>query len=109
MSSAVNVFVHAIRKRSKKCLAQKVGNLGSLGPIPMIQPPFNSTCVALQYEPGTKFFHRAVPELHGHKKSEISVQLRGISVRIEEVAKEYSHNLRENIEQMSVLCVYSRF
>ena len=30
----------------------------------MIQPPFNSCCVALQYEPGTKFFHRAVPELH---------------------------------------------
>ena len=82
MSSAVNVFVRAIRKRSKKCLAQKVDNLGSLGPIPMIQPPFNSSCVALQYEPGTKFFHRAVPELHCHKKSEISVQPRGISIRI---------------------------
>ena len=64
MSSAVNVFVHAIRKRSKKCLAQKVDNLGSLGPIPMIQPPFNSSCIALQYESGTKFFYRAVPELH---------------------------------------------
>ena len=42
MSSAVNVFVHAIRKRYKKCLAQKVGHLGSLGLIPMIQPPFCS-------------------------------------------------------------------
>ena len=69
MSSAVTVFVHAIRKHSKKCLAQKMGNLGSLGPIPMIQPPFNSTSVALQYEPGTKFFHRAVPELHALKYS----------------------------------------
>ena len=64
MSSMVNVFVHAICKRLKKCLAQKVDNLGSLGPIPMIQPPFNSACVALQYESGTKFFYRAVPELH---------------------------------------------
>ena len=41
----------------------KVGNLGFLGPISMIEPPFNSTCVALQYKPGTKFFHRVVPEL----------------------------------------------
>ena len=57
MSSAVNVFVHAIRKRPKKCLAQKVGHLGLLHPIPMIQAPLDSSCVALQYEPGTKFFH----------------------------------------------------
>ena len=35
MSSAVNAFVHAIRKRSKKCLAQKVVRFGSLGPIPI--------------------------------------------------------------------------
>ena len=67
MSSVVNVFVHAICKRSKKCLVQKVARFGSLGPIPMIQPPFNSSCVALQYEPGTKFFHRVVPELHAGK------------------------------------------
>ena len=67
MSSAVNVFVHAIRKRLKKCLAQKVGHLGSLGPIPMIQTPLDSSRVALQYQPGTKFFHRAVPELHAGK------------------------------------------
>ena len=73
MSSAVAVFVHALCRRSKKYLAQKVGNFGSLGPIPMIQPPFYSPCVALQYEPGTKFFHRAVPELHVLKKSEISI------------------------------------
>ena len=66
MSSAVNVFVHAIRKRLQKCLAQKVENFGSLGPIPMIQPPF---CSSLQYEPGTKFFHRAFPELHAVKIS----------------------------------------
>ena len=89
MSSAVNVFVHAIRKRSQKCLAQNVGNVGSLGPIPMIQPPFCSYCVALQYEPGTKFFHRAVPELHGLQKSEISVQPRSISVHVEDVSEDY--------------------
>ena len=67
MSSAVNVFVHAIRKRSKKCLAQKVGRFGSPGWIPMIQPPFSRSWVALQYETGTKNFHRAVPELHANK------------------------------------------
>ena len=59
----------------------KVGILGSLGRIPMIQPPFNSSSVALQYEPGTKLFHQAVPELHSHKQSEISVPPCGISVR----------------------------
>ena len=58
MSTAVNGFVHAVRKRS-----QKVGHLGSFGLIPMIQPPFCSSCVALQYETGMKFFHRVVPEL----------------------------------------------
>ena len=67
MSSAVNFFVHAVRKHSKKCLVQKVDNFSSLGPIPIIQSPFNSTCVALQYEPGNNFFHQVVPELHGHK------------------------------------------
>ena len=64
MSSAVNVFVHAIRKRSKKCLTQKVAHFGSPGWIPMIQVPFSSSCVALQYEPRTKFFYQAIPELH---------------------------------------------
>ena len=67
MSSVVNVFVHAIRKHLKKCLVQKVG---SLGLIPMIQPSFNSSCVALKYEPGNKFFHRAVPKLQDIKFSE---------------------------------------
>ena len=60
MCSAVNVFVHAICKHSNKCLAQKVARFGSLGLIPMIQPPFNSSCVVLQYEHGTKFFHEWV-------------------------------------------------
>ena len=78
MSSVASAFVHATRKRSQKCLAQKVGHLGSLGWIPMIQVPFNSSCVALQYETGTKFFHQAVPELHGIKNQKISVQPRGI-------------------------------
>ena len=78
MSSAAIAFVHAVCKHSQKCLAQKVG---SLGWIPMIQVPFNnSSCVALQYETGTKFFHRAVPELHGIKNQKISVQPRGISI-----------------------------
>ena len=57
MSSAVIALVHAVYKRSQKCLAQKVVRFGSLGWIPMIQVPFNSSCVALQYETGTKFFH----------------------------------------------------
>ena len=35
----------------------------------MIQVPFNSSCVALQYETGTKFFHSAIPELHAVKNS----------------------------------------
>ena len=78
MSSAVNVFVHAIRKRSKKCLTQKVGRFGSPGWIPMIQPPFSRSCVALQYETGTKNFHRAVPELHGTKNQRISAQPRAV-------------------------------
>ena len=69
MSSTASASVHAICKRSQKCLTQKVGHLhvGSLGWIPMIQVPFNSSCVALQYETGTKFFHRAIPELHAIK------------------------------------------
>ena len=55
MSSMVNVFMHAIRNRSKKHLAQKVARFGSPGWIPMIQLPFYISCVALQYEIGTKF------------------------------------------------------
>ena len=70
MSSAATAFVHATLKRSQKCLAQKVARFGSLGWIPMIQVPFNSSCTALQYKTGTKFFHRAVPELYGIKKLE---------------------------------------
>ena len=62
----------------KKRLAQKVWHLGSLGWIPMIQVPLNSSCVALQYETGTKFFYQAVPELHSIDNHKISVQLRGI-------------------------------
>ena len=67
MSSAVNVFVHAIRTHSKKCLAQKVARFGSLGWIPMIQAPLDSSRVVLQYETGNKFFHRAVPEIQAGK------------------------------------------
>ena len=70
MSSAAIVFVQAIHKHSQKCFAQKVGHLGSLGPI---QPLFCSSCVALQHEPGMIFFHRAVTELCDLQKSEISV------------------------------------
>ena len=62
MSSAVSIFVHAIRKRLKKCLMQKVAHFGSPGWIPMIQIPFSSSCVALQYETGTRFLHLAVLE-----------------------------------------------
>ena len=35
----------------------------------MIQAPFNSSCVALQYKTGTKVFHQAVPKLHAVKNS----------------------------------------
>ena len=49
MSSTASASVHAICKRSQKCLVQKVGHLGSLGWIPMIQVLLNSSCVALQY------------------------------------------------------------
>ena len=44
----------------------------------MIQAPFNSSCVTLQYETGTKFVHQAVPELHGLENHKISVQPHGI-------------------------------
>ena len=47
----------------KSTLRKEAGNFGSLRLIPMIQPPFHSPCAGLQYEHGTKFFHRAVPEL----------------------------------------------
>ena len=62
----------------KKCLVQKVGHLVSLGLIPMIQAPFNSSCTALQYETGMKFFHWVVLELHGIENHNISVQPCGI-------------------------------
>ena len=49
MSSAAFGFVHAVCKRTQKCLAQKVGHLCLLRPIPMIRL---SARVAPQYEPG---------------------------------------------------------
>ena len=67
MSSAATCMPSA--SAHKKCLAQKVARFGSLGPIPTFQAPFNSSCVALQYEPGMKFFHPAVPEIHASKIS----------------------------------------
>ena len=57
-------FMSSTASAHKKCLAQKVARFGSLGWIPIIQTPFNSSCAALQYETGMKFFHRAVPEIH---------------------------------------------
>ena len=47
MSSAVNGFVHAIRKHSHKVPYAKVINFGSFGPILMIQPSFNIARVLL--------------------------------------------------------------
>ena len=41
----------------KKCLAQKVVRFGSPGWIPMIQAPFNSSYVALQYKTTTTYHH----------------------------------------------------
>ena len=69
MSSAATAFVHATLKRSQKVPRVKVARFGSLGWIPMIQVPFCSSCIALQYKTGTKFFHRAVPKLHAVKNS----------------------------------------
>ena len=46
MSSAANIIVDVIRKRLKKCHAQKVGILGYR--LPMIQPPLDSSIVAVQ-------------------------------------------------------------
>ena len=90
MSSVVNVFVHAIRTRSKKCLAQKVVNLGSLvGPILMLQSPFNSSCVTLQYEPGAMFFHLAVPKLRSHTNFQYN-RVVFLYVLYSEVAEDYS-------------------
>ena len=69
----------------EKCLTQKVGTFGSLGLISMIQPPFCSSCVALQYEPRIKFFHRAVPELQDIQywcKNFISTRNLAIQVQI---------------------------
>ena len=53
MNSTVNGLVHAVRKRSQKVPHAKVGHSGLLGLIPMIQPPFCTSCDALQYETGT--------------------------------------------------------
>ena len=72
MSSAVIACVHAIRMGSQKCLTQEVVCFGSLRWIPTIEVPFNTSCVAPQYETGTKCFHRAVPELHGIKNQNFS-------------------------------------
>ena len=58
---------------------QKVGTFGSLGPISMIQPPFCSSCVALQYEPRIKFFHQAVPKLQDIRYWENSMHPLGVS------------------------------
>ena len=92
----MNVFVHAIHKRSKKCLTQNVDNLGSLGPISIIQPPFNSSCVALQYEPGTTYLHRAVPQVTLQQKNQKFqynyVVFLYVFSEDSEVAEDYSQN-----------------
>ncbi len=48
-------FCHGIRKYSQKVFRVNVVRFGSLGWIPMIQPPFNSPSAALQYETGSSF------------------------------------------------------
>ena len=55
MSSAATAFVHATLKRSQKVPRAKVARFGSLEWIPIVQVPFQSSCVALQYKTGTKF------------------------------------------------------
>ena len=105
MSSAVNAFVHAICKPSKKCLAHKVVPFGLCGPIPMIQLPLASTLVALQYEPGTKFFHRAAPEIRSIQNQVNSVQLRGLSLCLLSAWL----LIMKNGKRTGILCVHSRF
>ena len=67
MSSAATAFMHATLKRSQKVPRAKSGTFW----FPrMIQASFYSSCTALHYKTGTKFFHRAVPVLYGIKKLE---------------------------------------
>ena len=68
MSSAATASVHATRKHSQKVPSTKSGTFWFPWVDPMTQVSFHSSCVALQYETGTKFFHRAVAELHAVKK-----------------------------------------
>ena len=86
MSFAVNAFVHAICKCSRMTLVQKVVHF-PLRLIPMIQLPLDSTCVALQYEPGTKFFHGVVPKICGIQNQVYSVQPRGLSLCLLQIMK----------------------
>ena len=88
VSSTVNVFVHAFHKRLQKCLMQKVGHLGSLEPIPMIQPPFYSSCVVLHYEPGTKF-PSSGSRVMRYQNKKVTIQPCGVSVcflRVQEMS-----------------------
>ena len=50
MSSAVNIFV-MLFTNTRNRISRKKWQFWFLRLIPMIQPPFNSSCVALQYEP----------------------------------------------------------
>ena len=63
MSSAAFCFVSAVCKHLHGTL---ILGPGLLRPISMIQLPINSSFV-LQYEPGMKFFCRAVPTKFGAK------------------------------------------
>ena len=56
MSSVVTGFVHAIRKPLRKVPRAKSGMFWFLGPISMFKHAFYSSCPALSYEPGTKFY-----------------------------------------------------
>ena len=62
---------------------QKVAGFGWLGPIPMFKHAFCSSCPALQYDPGMKFFHRVVPELHiGDKFHFNALTMIGLSYKL---------------------------
>ena len=69
----------------------------------MIQASFNSSCIAPQYETGTKFFHRAVPELHVHgtENHKISVQPCGV---FHIFSKAYRQELVVNDKKEYSLC-----
>ena len=62
-------LMHAVCERLQRilCVKDVTKHFGSLGPIPMIYPSFNSSCIAPQSGAGTKFSYYVFPELDAVK------------------------------------------